>query len=152
MNEDTPTHIQKVAENVIQNLLPEKSSNRYWKEYDLFKKWGDENGVSTYNEYVLLAYFEEKSKYLKSSTLWSIYSMLKSTLNIKHNINIEKFSKLIAFLKRKHDGHLPKKSKILEMCDLEKFINEAPNEDYLMLKVRKITLFILINKYIYRQR
>ncbi|KAK5646365.1 hypothetical protein RI129_004829 [Pyrocoelia pectoralis] len=87
---------------------------------------------------VLVAYFEEKSKYLKSSTLWSVYSMLKSTLNIKENINIEKYTKLIALLKRKHDGYLPKKSKILEMTELEKFINEAPNEDYLMIKTALI--------------
>jgi uncharacterized protein (UPF0147 family) len=31
MDSDTPEHIKRAAENAIQNLLPEKSSNRYWK-------------------------------------------------------------------------------------------------------------------------
>lgn len=61
--------------------------------------------------------------------------MLKSTLNIKDNINIETYSKLIAFLKRKKDGYLPKKSKCLEIEDIEKFITSAPDEDYLLMKV-----------------
>jgi cytosine/uracil/thiamine/allantoin permease len=91
MDNDTPEHIKRAAENAIQNLLPEKSSNRYWKEYEIFVKWRVDNSVSNYNEYVLLAYFEAKSKNLKSSTLWSIFSMLKSTLNVKHNINIETY-------------------------------------------------------------
>lgn len=142
---NTPAHIKEVAENVISNLLPTKSSGRYWKEYELFIKWCNENTVSTFNEYVLLAYFENKSKNLKSSTLWSIFSMLKSTLNIKHNINIETYTKLIAFLKRTKDGYIPKKSKTLEIEDIEKFINTAPNDTYLMIKVDIFNQFICFN-------
>ncbi|RZC39413.1 hypothetical protein BDFB_014833 [Asbolus verrucosus] len=62
--------------------------------------------------------------------------MLKSTLNIKKNINIEKYPKLISFLKRTKDGYVPKKSKILEIEEVEQFINEAPNDTYLLIKVR----------------
>lgn len=83
MNDNTPAHIEEVAESVIENLLPSKSGNRYWKEYEIFIKWCEENSISVYNEYVMLAYFENISKKLKSSTLWSIFSMLKSILNIK---------------------------------------------------------------------
>ncbi|RZC33183.1 hypothetical protein BDFB_014663, partial [Asbolus verrucosus] len=75
---DTPAHIKETAEKVINNLLPEKSADRYLKEYEQFIKWCDENDVTTINEYVLLAYFELKAKNFKSSTLWSIFSMLKS--------------------------------------------------------------------------
>jgi hypothetical protein len=53
--------------------------------------------------------------------------MLKSTFNIKDNINIETYSKLIAFLKRKKDGYLPKKSKE----EIEKI--NTPDEDYLLI-------------------
>lgn len=133
---DTPEHIQKVAESVINNLLPNKSGNRYWKEYELFMKWCGDNNVSVPNEYVLLAYFEYKSKHLKASTMWSIFSMLKSTINIKHNINIENYTKLMAFLKKAKSGYVPKKSKTLEIEDIDKFIKEAPDEDYLLIKVR----------------
>ncbi|KAJ8965930.1 hypothetical protein NQ317_008866 [Molorchus minor] len=41
------------------------------------------------------------------------YSMVKSCLIIYDNIDISKFPKLIAFLKRTGDGYQAKKSKIL---------------------------------------
>jgi uncharacterized protein (UPF0210 family) len=108
-------------------------------------KWAEDNDVTIYNEYVLLAYFQAKSQNLKSSTLWSIYSMLKSTLNIKQNINIKNYSKLIAFLKRTKDGSVAKKSRILEIEEIEKFINEAPDETYLLMKVRVLMLVFFPN-------
>jgi hypothetical protein len=52
---DTPAHIRETAQKVIDNLLPKKSSNRYWKEYELFIKWSNENGINSFNEFVLLA-------------------------------------------------------------------------------------------------
>jgi hypothetical protein len=73
---ETPAHIKEVAETVMKNLLP-----------------------------------------------------AKSTFNIKDNINIGTYSKLIAFLKRKKDGYLPKKSKE----EIEKFIINTPDEDYLLI-------------------
>lgn len=140
---NTPAHIKQVAASVIDNLLPEKSSHRYLKEYEQFMKWCGENAVSDINEYALLAYFKLKSESLKYSTLWSIYSMLKSTINVKHNINIEKYTKLIAFLKKMRSGYVPKKSRTLEIEDIQKFITDAPDEDYLMLKVGRVALIHL---------
>ncbi|KAJ8914397.1 hypothetical protein NQ315_017487 [Exocentrus adspersus] len=64
------------------------------------------------NETVLLAYLSEKAKKVKPSTLWSYYSMLKSTLLVNDNCDISKYSKLIALLKKLCDGYKPKKSKI----------------------------------------
>jgi hypothetical protein len=142
---DTPAHIKEAAEMAINNSLTQKSMKRYWQEYDIFMKWAEDNDVTIYNEYVLLAYFQAKSQNLKSSTLWSIYSMLKSTLNIKQNINIENYSKLIAFLKRTKDGYVAKKSRILEIEEIEKFINEAPDETYLLMKVRVLMLVFFPN-------
>ena len=47
---------------------------------------------------------EELSRTRKPSTImWSIYSMLKSTINVKHGINISTYPRLQAFLKRKSD-------------------------------------------------
>jgi hypothetical protein len=139
---DTPAHIKEAAEMAINNSLPQKSMKRNWQEYDIFMKWAEDNDVTIYNEYVLLAYFQAKFQNLKLSTLWSIYSMLKSTLNIKQNINIENYSKLIAFLKRTKDGYVAKKSRILE---IEKFINDAPYETYLLMKVSVLMLVFFPN-------
>jgi hypothetical protein len=52
------------------------------------------------SENVVLAYLMEKSKTVKSSTLWSTYSMLKLTLNIRDGIGVTKFLKLVPFLKK----------------------------------------------------
>ncbi|KAJ8984114.1 hypothetical protein NQ317_017323 [Molorchus minor] len=77
--------------------------------YNRFKKWCAEKNVQVYSENVLLAYFSENAKNNKSSTLWAQYSMVKSCLIIYDNIDISKFPKLIAFLKRTGDGYQAKK-------------------------------------------
>ncbi|CAI6366167.1 unnamed protein product [Macrosiphum euphorbiae] len=61
--------------------------------------------------------------------------MLKTTINMKHNINIGTYPKLQAFLKRKSTGFKSKKSKVLTSTDIKKFIDEAPNIQYLVTKV-----------------
>jgi hypothetical protein len=65
-----------------------------------FKEWCNKNNVKTVSENVVLAYSMEKSKTVKSSTLWSTYSMLKLTLNIRDGIDVTKFLKLVPFLKK----------------------------------------------------
>ncbi|KAJ8973037.1 hypothetical protein NQ317_004061 [Molorchus minor] len=65
------------------------------------------------SENVLLAYFAEKSKKMKSSTLWAICSMLKATLNVKENVDFKKCTKLIPYLKNLSVGNHPKKSKVV---------------------------------------
>ncbi|KAJ8971930.1 hypothetical protein NQ317_015436 [Molorchus minor] len=64
-------------------------------------------------ENALLAYFDEKSKVVCSSTLWAHYSMLKSVINIRENVDISKFPKVLAFFKRKNEGFKQKKSNVL---------------------------------------
>lgn len=85
-----------------------------------------------------MAYFEEKSKLWKASTLWSNFSMIKASLQIKNNVDISKYYKLIAFLKRKSVGYRPKKSKIFTSEQINTFLNEAPDTKYLMIKVASI--------------
>lgn len=72
---------------------------------------------------------------MKSSSGWSLYSMLKSTLNIYENVNICNYKRLSALLKRKNDDYKPKKSKTLNMEDIEKFLDTAADQIYLMIKV-----------------
>ena len=74
---------------------------------------------------------------MKPSSLWAIYSMLKSTININHNnINIATYPKLIGLLKRKSDGYQPKKSNILTSKQIKTFLEEAPNK-FLFEKVKE---------------
>ncbi|KAJ8914670.1 hypothetical protein NQ315_017367 [Exocentrus adspersus] len=83
-----------------------------------------------------LCFFAEKSKTLSSSTLWAHYSMLKTMLNVKRNIDVSKFYKLSAFLKRKSEGYKPKKAKVLTLDQIDKFLLEAPDKDFLMINAR----------------
>ncbi|KAJ8969359.1 hypothetical protein NQ317_000648, partial [Molorchus minor] len=109
------------AENIaISNLLPTKSRSLYDIAYN--------------RENVLLAYFSENAKNYKSSTLWAQYSMVKSCLIIYDNIDISKFPKLIAFLKRTGDGYQAKKSKILTKSEIDRFLSSADDKEFLMIK------------------
>ena len=59
--------------------------------------------------------------------------MLKA---IKHNINITDYMKLQSFLKRKSEKYTPNESKILTEEDFSKCLNTAPDQQYLLIKVR----------------
>ena len=82
-----------------------------------------------------MAYFKELSKSQKPTTMWSIYSMLKTTIQIYNNININKYGQLISFLKKESKGFQSKKSNILTPEQIKKFIDEAPDDKYLATKV-----------------
>lgn len=117
------------------SLLPQRSRALYEKTYDEFIKWCTDKGVTQYTEVVLLAYFSDIVGRGLIASLWPKYSMLRATLNLNHNIDISKFNKLIMFIKRHKEGYMPKKSKILEKEQIQKFIAEAPDSLYLMTKV-----------------
>ncbi|KAJ8948662.1 hypothetical protein NQ317_002312, partial [Molorchus minor] len=127
--------IVEPANIAISNLLPTKSRSLYDIAYNRFKKWCAEKNVQVYSENVLLAYFSENAKNYKSSTLWAQYSMVKSCLIIYDNIDISKFPKLIAFLKRTGDGYQVKKSKILTKSEIDRFLSSVDDKEFLMIKV-----------------
>jgi hypothetical protein len=87
-------------------------------------------------EKVMLTYMLERCEQLKSpANLWCEYSMLKATINCNKKIDISKFPKLIGFLKSKNNGYRPKKSAVLEREEICKFLAEADDEMYLLIKV-----------------
>lgn len=140
--DDLPKDLAEEAKLVAMYLLPEKSRERYEKEYSVFKKWLEERGVKKISEDATLVYFSQRARELKPSTLWSKYSMLRSVLNVRENIDI-KFPKLVAFLKREASGYAPKKSLTLERDEISRFLAEASDGDYLHMKVSSfISLFI----------
>jgi integrase len=61
--------------------------------------------------------------------------MLKATLNVKENIDIGAFLKVIAFLKRNAVGYEAKKSKVLTIEEVNTFLKEADDNGYLLMKV-----------------
>lgn len=132
---ETPPNIVEAANITCSNLIPEISKEKYTTAYNLFLDWRKEQKTNSCSENVLLTYFGELSKKFKALTLWTQYSMLRTTLNINNNVDIAKYAKLKAFLKRKSDGYRPKESKIFTSEEINKFIKEAPDNEYLLTKV-----------------
>lgn len=132
----TPEEIIEKANAATLNLLPEKSKEAYLKEYRKFMEWREKNGVHSFTERVMLAFFEESTKKFKISTLWSSYSKLKATLRVNHDVDINKYNKLTAYLKRQTVGYKPKKSRTFSRNEINEFLLNAPDEKYLMFKVK----------------
>lgn len=138
-----------MANNATRNLLPQKSAKLYDKQYKRFMSWCEEHSVQNYTENVLLGYFSERATTYNSASLWSLYSMIKSTLVIRNNVDISKFPKLIAFIKSKNAGYKPKKSNIFTREEINKFLLEAPDHTYLMWKVSyRLDISITINLFL----
>ncbi|KAJ8935663.1 hypothetical protein NQ318_012825 [Aromia moschata] len=131
----TPPEIPDRAAAVSLNLLPQISRKKYETAYEKFLTWRKNSKIKSFSENILLVYFEDISKTFKASTLWSQYSMLRTTINIEHNVDISTYPKLRSFLKRMSESYIPKKSKILTAEELQQFLNEAPDEMYLLIKV-----------------
>lgn len=131
---DFDAEAQKIVQ---QDLLPKKSADRYLLVYNTYKKWeaDHENMLSSSHESNLIVYFKELQQKLKPPTLWSIWSMLKKTLNSNDAIDITQFLNLKCLLSNNAKGYKPKKSAILKWKEVEKFINEAMDFLYLSSKV-----------------
>lgn len=142
--DEIPQDILEEANTVSLNLLPTKSREKYEKEYQVFKRWMESRQIRKISEEVVLVYFSKNCANFKPPTLWSKYSMLRSTLQIKDNVDI-KYPKLVAFLKRNSAGYHAKKANTFSREDVNKFIAEAPDETYLHMKVG---LIIVWNKII----
>lgn len=133
--EELPSDVKKRAENAVNNLMPSKSKPKYEAAYDKFIVWMKAKKVTNLCDSVLLAYFDELAETHAPTSLWATYSMLRSVIHVRHNVNIHDYATLIQFLKRKSDGYAPKKAEVLTGEDVVKFIREAPDEQYLAIKV-----------------
>lgn len=141
----TPPEIRQKAGKAEESLLPEKSRKRYEETFKTFKNWCTEKKVQKIaSETVLLAYFSDMSKEKKPSTLWSMYSMIKSMLSLREKVDISKYGKLLAFLKRQNVGYKPTKSNTFSRKNIEDFLQNAPR-DFLAVKVRSSHYLIIIS-------
>lgn len=131
----TPPEIVQLAAATTSTLIPETSKSIYNKTYATFNEWRLRKNANSFSENVLLAYFTELSAKYKPSSLWSFYSIIKSMLRINHDVDLEKYGKLRAFLKRKSEGFQAKKSSTLTSEEIRKFIDKAPDEAFLLHKV-----------------
>jgi hypothetical protein len=135
--ESVGADIEAAAEAAISTLLPAKSRAVYELSYQRFDQWLGLRKLECISEKVMLAYFMQRSKLLKPSTMWSEYSKLRTTIYLNKKVDISKFNNLIAFLKRQSEGYRGKKSKVFTKDEVHAFLKEANDETYLMLKVQE---------------
>lgn len=126
------------AQKIVQvSTLPDKSADRYMLVYKTYKEWleKNKNSCSESQETNLIVYFSELKLKVKPPTLWSVYSMLRSTLSTHDSINISNFCNLKQCIKNNGKGYVPKKSPILRWDHIKKFMEEASDSIYLVAKV-----------------
>lgn len=132
-------NIDEIAENVIKGLLPQKSKKKYEKTYENFITWMAKNKALKISENVLLAYFNHLNteKGYAPPTLWSTYSILRSTLKVNKGVNIATFLLLQAFLKRQNEGYEATRAKVFTPDQINTYIKDAPDETCLLNKVKR---------------
>lgn len=131
----TPEELREIALDATTDLVPEKSRLRYYRAYNTFIEWQQQNKCSNLSENVFIAYFKHKSATWKPSTLWSQYSMLRSMMSLNKNVNISLYTELIAFIKNQSKGFQSKKAKVFTTGEIKEFLDGAPDVEYLASKV-----------------
>lgn len=117
------------------NTFNDKTVGRYKMTYTALNKWKEAHGYSVIDEDVLLAYFTNASQTFQYSTLKSMHSMLKKTIQHKDNIDILTYSRLNDFLKEKTVPYERGKGKVFSASEIKRFLFEAPDTHYLAMKV-----------------
>lgn len=141
MDEDEiDENFDDIAKTIIKEVnLPKKSADRYLLVYETYKKWKIENShllsAQGNEENNLLIYFHKMKEKFQPSTLWSVYSMLKTTLYSEENIQIKDFVHLNSLIKKNSKGYRPKQSLAFVWEHIIKFMNDAPDIAYLAMKV-----------------
>lgn len=136
-----PAGLEEITNKTCEQLLPMQSKEKYNSVYQKFQTWRKTKNVSI-SENVMLSYFTELMETMQPSSLWAMYSMLKTTIKIYDQCDIGVYSNLIALLKRNSENYTPKKSSVLSDENIEKFLNEAPDDQFLAIKVKSVILTI----------
>lgn len=133
---DDDDSVVETNELTTMNQLPEKSRQKYQMAYNTFMDWCSNKNIKSLSENVLVDYFQELSQKYKPLSLWTLYSMLRSTLNMYQNVSLKNYSKLREFLKS-YSADNPSKhpSKTFTAEQINRFLTEAPDEKYLVAKV-----------------
>lgn len=126
--------LEEITNKTCEQLLPPQSKEKYNSVYMKFQTWRNTKN-DPISEEVMLSYFTELMESIKPSSLWAIFSMLKTTIKIYDQCDIGLYSNLIAFLKRNSENYTPKKSSVLSDENIAKFLNDAPDDQFLAMKV-----------------
>lgn len=120
---------------INEDALPEKSRSKYYAAYNIFANWLKEKEAAI-SEETLLDYFDKYMKKYKPSSVWAHYSMIKTMIKVRENVDISCYKVLLNQLKINSSGYRSKKSEVFSGEQIKKFLEEAPDEIHLANKVR----------------
>lgn len=111
------------------------SDKRYKQLYNKFQAWKASQSETSNLEAVVVSYFKEIVG-KQVSTLYASFSMLRTTLKVNDNVDIGTYPALRTLLKEADlNGYKSNRSKAFTEDEIKKFINEAPDETWLDVKV-----------------
>lgn len=138
-SENIPDEIRNLANVALEETFPEKSKAIYERTYEALQTWVTENKTKIINEILLLAYLKTLSSQYAPNTLWTKYSMIRTMVYNEKNLEIDKYEKLKAFIKRKNTGYVTMQAETFDTVDVNQFLSNAPDNDYLTAEVSLLT-------------
>lgn len=112
-----------------------QSRQKYQVAYKRFTDWCVEKKIGLPTESDCLAFFIERGNCVKPNSLWTEYSMINAFLVPERGVDLKQFSSLTEFMKGRALGYKCKTSKVFTKEQIMKFVRDAPDLDYLMMKV-----------------
>jgi len=131
--------ILRDADVIAFDVLPEKSRVQYLRSYERLMAWKTDEKIDKecFSETVMLEYFNymKSTQKYKPPTLWAEYSKTRTIIQKKHNVDIH-YPELMTFLRTCKFGYQPQKLLVFEQDDLQRFLAEADDNEFLAVKVR----------------
>lgn len=126
----------KEEDNVVMDTSENEIKTEYEASYKTFLDWQHHQNISSFSEDTLLYYFKDFSqKHTSSLSLYRKYYTLKYALFKKHNFDLRNCTKIRAFLRSQLERN---QEKSFSAEEINKFITEAPDNEYLATKVRNV--------------
>lgn len=136
----TPPDVLLCADATLEKLMPDKSQARYRQEFEKFREWCATHSVPAgyYSENVLLAYVEEISRKYSAGSMWSKFSMLRSSILTLGGKDLGELPRIVKFVKKISKAHSAKKSLTFTRDQINEFMRDAPDEANLPVKVATV--------------
>lgn len=133
----TPPKLKEQINKESERMIPSTSKKEYDRIYNDFKKYLVAQKTTKISSSTVFGYFTylATEKIFVYSTLWKNYSALKAELKIHENFDISKFDKIVPYICSFKKGYVAKKSLIFEQDQIDKFMSDAPNSEYLLHKI-----------------
>ena len=134
---ENPESVDQIAEEMKRKLIPNESRVEYEKVYMDFKEWRTTKNIVTTNENVLLNYISELEKNYAITTIKKKLSIIKTMLRIEEKVETGSYIQMQAYINKGLAGHVPKKAEAFTVQNYMQFLNDATDDEYLDVKVRK---------------